>query len=197
MGLNISLKGGSYDIKNKIFSYYENKEKERLKLEERDSIPEEAEKTIKNNIKLWFKDYKGDNALHFNKLITLSNKCYYLKAEYEINVIKHKYEICKMKGMSTKKTFKYREIDHENKTIKYIELNDNKIYSKNKICEEDYDLLNLGYTLECDFMGFRAGFKSAIINGMGILKQENKKIVKRLYDKADIDENNIITPKVF
>jgi hypothetical protein len=137
------------------------------------------------------KDYTRENAMCFNKLITCANKFYFLNAEYKINGKIYKKQIMKMKGVNSKQTFKNRTVNHDTKEISYTDMHKDGKY---KCCEEDYNLITQGYTLSADTMGFKTNFQSAFMKEKGLLKTHNKKEVKQLYTKADLDSDNNIKP---
>ena len=137
------------------------------------------------------KNYTGENAMCFNKLITCANKFYYLKAEYTINGKNYKKEILKLKGVNAKQRFNNKIINHETKEILYSGLNKDGKY---QCSEEDYILISDGYSLSADCMTFKTNFQSTMMKEKGLLKTYNKKIVKQIYDKADVDENKKIKP---
>ncbi len=137
------------------------------------------------------KNYTGENAMCFNKLITCANKFYFLNAEYKINGKIYKKQIMKMKGVDSKQTFKNRTVDHEKKEISYTDM-DKK--GKYKCCEEDYNLITQGYILSADTMSFKTNFQNVFMKEKGLLKTYNKKEVKQIYDKADKDNDNNIKP---
>jgi len=139
------------------------------------------------------KDYTGDNAMCFNKLITCANKFYFLNAEYKINGKVYKKQIMKMKGVNSKQTFKNRFVNHETKEILYTDMHKDGKY---KCCEEDYNLITLGYTLSADTMGFKTNFQNVFMKEKGLLKTYNKKEVKKLYTKGNVDSDNNIKPFV-
>ena len=137
------------------------------------------------------KNYTGENAMCFNKLITCANKFYFLNAEYKINGKIYKKQIMKMKGVNSKQTFKNRTVNHETKEISYTDMHKDGKY---KCCEEDYNLITQGYTLSADTLGFKTNFQSVFMKNNGLLKTHNKKIVQQLYTKADMDDNKNIKP---
>ena len=137
------------------------------------------------------KDYTGENAMCFNKLITCANKFYFLNAEYKINGKIYKKQVLKMKGVNSKQTFHNRTVNHNTKEISYTDMHKDGKY---KCCEEDYNLITQGYSLSADTMTFKSNFQSTMMKEKGLLKTYNKKVVKQLYTKADLDDNKNIKP---
>lgn len=127
---------------------------------------------------------------YYKELITLGNKMYALKN----NELKENNIIIKMKGINSKQKYDIKEIDKKNKIVHYKSIN--KLDGKNKIEFNDYKLLANGYNLICDNMNFISGVKEMIIKDNGLIKLSNTKNIKSFYDKANVDDNNIITPLI-
>ena len=134
-------------------------------------------------------DQKGG---YYKEIITLGNKMYALRNE---ELIKEKKRIIiKMKGINSKMKYNKKEIDHDNKTIKLI--GQNKFDGKEKITFDDYKLIAKGYKLTCDNMNFISGIRDMIYKGNKLIKLNNTKTIKSLYDKADVDDYNNIKPLI-
>jgi hypothetical protein len=127
---------------------------------------------------------------YYKELITLGNKMYALKN----NELKENNIIIKMKGINSKQKYDIKEIDKKNKIVHYKSIN--KLDGKNKIEFNDYKLLANGYNLICDNMNFISGVKEMIIKDNGLIKLSNTKSIKSFYDKANVNNNNIITPLI-
>jgi hypothetical protein len=129
---------------------------------------------------------------YYKEIITLGNKMYCLRNE-QLKKPKNR-KIIKMQGLNSKQKFMKKSIDHEKKIIEYKEAN--RIEGKEKIDFEDYKLLDKGYTLVCDNMNFITGMREMVMKDKGMIKLNNTKRIKKLYDKADVDEEGNITPMV-
>jgi hypothetical protein len=170
--------------KKKVEDYME-KTYKKLCCEE-DDEKDEKEKEKKKNKK----------TPHYKELITLGNKMYALNTDFEYEfegkktILKTK--IIKMKGINSKQKYDIKEIDEKNKIVYYKSIN--KLNGKNKIEFDDYKLLANGYNLICDNMNFISGVKEMIIKDNGLIKLSNTKEIRSFYDKANVDDNNIITP---
>lgn len=127
---------------------------------------------------------------YYTELITLGNKMYALKN----NNLKDNKIIIKMKGVNSKQKYKQKIIDKANKKVYYKTIN--KLEGDKKIEFEDYKLLAEGYELIVDNMNFITGSKEMVIKDKGLVKQRNTKTITSLYDKANVNNNNIITPLV-
>lgn len=124
----------------------------------------------------------------YKEIITLGNKFYGLKnEELEDNKI-----ILKMKGVNGYAKYEEKEIDKKSKTIYYKKLD--KFKGKHKITFEDYKLMSEGYNLNVSNMAFLSGVNSVIIGRNDLLKLSNKKNVKQMYDKGEVDKDFKIKP---
>ena len=103
----------------------------------------------------------------------------------EINIIK-------MKGINAKQKYKKKVI----KEKKIIFTNIDKMEGKEKITFDDYKLISSGYNLICDNMNFISGVEEIVCKDKNLIKLNNTKNIKELYDKANKDENKNITPHI-
>ena len=130
----------------------------------------------------------------FTELITCGNKAYYMKTEFEYKNKIYSKEIIKMKGINTKSKYKKRFIDKTAKVVSYRYLDgENGSFS---FCKDDYLKMCDGWVIECDDMTFKSGFKGGLMDGNGLLKIENSKGVKLLYDKSEVYDECKLKPLV-
>lgn len=127
------------------------------------------------------------NTPHFTELITVANKFYYLRLEFEYKGKTYKHETFKGKGVNLKN--KYNEKYELDNTIYFKGINDKGKY---EITRDDYLKLANDYILNFDTMTFKGGFKNAIMNSEGLLKIDLNKNIVKVYDKGDLI-NNVIT----
>jgi hypothetical protein len=126
----------------------------------------------------------------YTEIITLGNKFYALKN----NDLEENKIILKMKGVNSKAKYKKKSINFVNKTIYYKDLD--KSEGKEKVTFMDYFLMSLGFNLNVSNMSFISGVNNVIIKRDDLIKLNNDKTVKKLYDKGKVDEYDNITPLV-
>jgi hypothetical protein len=160
-------------------------------------------KKVKDYINKTYKQNKKDfnkkkKTPHFKELITSGNKMYALRAEFNYNFegekITLKPKIMKMKGINSKQKYDKKEIDKENKIIYYKDINSHS--GTKKIGFDDYKLMAQDYKIICDNMNFITGTREMLIKDKGLIKINNTKKIKSLYDKGILDENKYITPLI-
>jgi hypothetical protein len=158
------------------------------------AVGKEYNRLYKKKVKSDMKRYPSP---HFKECITLAPKMYALRTDFEYEfegkTITLHPTILKMKGVNSKQRYKQRIVDKEKKEIHFKDID--KISGKYKICYEDYVLLNQGYSLVCDNMTFIVGSDVIIHKELGVVKQMNKKHMKKGYTKAEVDEEGNISSK--
>lgn len=160
----------------------------------KDKIKKYMEQYNINYAKGYAKRNKNREALYFKERVTLGNKMYALKTDFIYEDVKYEVKIIKMKGVNSKQKYDTKEINDEDKTITYKSIN--RFEGNKKIDFEDYKYMCNGYKITCDNMNFVTGAKEMLIKDKGLIKINNTKTVKQLYDKANWDkETNILTPK--
>ena len=127
---------------------------------------------------------------HFTELITIANKFYYLGLKFEYKGVEYKAEIMKGKGINLKNKYINKTIDKENKIITFDKL-DNE--GNEQMTRKDYKYLSRGYTLNFETLQFKAGFKSSIMENQGLIKLNVKKNIIKIYDKAILNNDGIIS----
>lgn len=127
---------------------------------------------------------------YYTELITLGNKFYALRNP-ELN---KKSVILKMKGVNGKAKYINKSIDHDKKIIYLKDLD--KYEGKECITFDDYKLMADNYNLNVSNMSFISGVNNVIVKQDDLIKLNNDKTVKRLYDKGIVDEYDNITPLI-
>ena len=132
-------------------------------------------------------DQKGG---YYTELVTLGNKMYALKNDdLEKEGMRR---VIKLKGINSKMKFDKKVIDDDKKTITFTGMN--KFTGKHMLCFDDYKLISEGYILEVDNMNFLAGINEMMVKKKGLIKINNTKKIRKLYDKAIVNEDGSITP---
>lgn len=137
------------------------------------------------------KNETGTATGYYKELITLGNKFYALRNR---DLGKDEQIILKMKGVNGKANYKNKNIDFVNKNINLDVLD--KYEGKEKTTFEDFFLLSLGFNLNVSNMSFISGVNNMIIKNDDLIKLNNDKTVKKLYDKGIVDSYDNITPLI-
>ncbi len=124
---------------------------------------------------------------YYTEMVTLGNKMYALKND-ELKKEKCR-RVVKLKGINSKMKFDYKRIDFRNKTITFS--NRNKFTGKYKLEFDDYVLMDNGFKLIMDNMNFVSGINEMVIKDKGLTKLENQKVIRQLYDKAEVYQKEV------
>lgn len=192
------IKNENPELKSKKYGW----DKEKLSEIYNVKYKKKVNKYIQKTYKMSDKDFnnKKKKTPHYTELITTGNKMYALntrfKYDFEGDEKILKTGIMKMKGVNSKQKYNKKYIDHKKKIIHYSDINNHS--GKEKICFDDYKLMAYpnNYKILCDNMNFITGAKEMLIKDNGLIKINNTKQVKALYDKGVLDKDNNITPLI-